>query len=156
MREVLRCSMQFRENVFCVFAMTVRRFIDIVPPARLALNCHKATINYSYVSPTLAPIGLLRFGIIASGRRYLSIDRILRLNNCALAPRWEFAWVSDRLSWAYQLAITERHIWRARDFRATPLAILISSPNRSFLLSLPSSVIIILCGSRIWLAGWIL
>lgn len=81
--------MQFRENVFCVFTVTVRcspiyRYRS-GSSRRLALNCHKATINYSYVSPTLATVGLLRFGIIADGRRYLSIDRILRLNNYALA-----------------------------------------------------------------------
>lgn len=130
-------AVQFRENVFCVFAATVRRSpiyrYRSSSKRRLALNRHKATINYSYVSPTLATVGLLRFGIIAGGRRYLSIDRILRLNNCALAPRREFACVSDRLSWAYQLVITERHIWRVRDFRAMPLAILICPSNRSSL-----------------------
>jgi hypothetical protein len=56
---------------------------------RLALNCHRATINYSYVlylrSPTRATVGSLRFGIIAGSRHYLSIDRISRPNNCALS-----------------------------------------------------------------------
>jgi len=110
-----RCNVQFRENVYFVYLSCTVRHSQIYryrssSNRHLALNCHKATINYSYVSPTLATVELLRFGIIADGRRYLSIDRILRLNNRALAPRREFACVSDRLSWAYQLAITERHI----------------------------------------------
>lgn len=46
-----------KRNLFA-FAVTVRRFIGTVPARRrLALNCHKATINYSsYVSPTRATV----------------------------------------------------------------------------------------------------